>query len=281
MSTAVQQSLIARLVLVLLGLLAVLGVPGPAASTRLVKGAACEGTYPHHLQGVCRDGRGNLFWSFTTRLVKTDSAGKVRRVVEVANHHGDLCFLEGKLYVAVNLGQFNQPAGKADSWVYVYDAGDLSLRAKYPAPEAVHGAGGIAYHDGKFMLVGGLPPGVEENYVYEYDRNFSYRRRHVLNSGYTLMGIQTVTFADGHWWFGCYGEPKVTLRADAALRNLKRYEFDCSLGITGAGKGEFLVARGSCARGEGCRGELVPARASAKRGLELQRHGTGAACCAP
>ena len=50
----------------------------------------CDGVYPHHLQGVCQDTDGNLYWSFTTTLVKTDSEGQVLKKLEVANHHGDL-----------------------------------------------------------------------------------------------------------------------------------------------------------------------------------------------
>src|SRR5690242_11007540 len=105
---------------------------------------ACEGAYPHHLQGVCTNENDSIYWSFTTKLVKTDRTGKVVKVVDVANHHGDLCFHEGKIYVAVNFGKFNDSKGNADSWVYVYDASDLSLLAKYRTPEVFHGAGGIA-----------------------------------------------------------------------------------------------------------------------------------------
>ena len=77
-----------------------------------------------------------------------------------------------------------------------------------PCPKLVHGAGGIAYHDGKFIVVGGLPDEVDENYLYEYDASFKFLRRHVLASGHTQLGIQTVAWADGSWWFGCYGTPK-------------------------------------------------------------------------
>jgi hypothetical protein len=63
----------------------------------------CDGTYPHHLQGVCLDDEA-IYWSFTTTLVKSDLDGKVLQKVPVANHHGDLCSHEGRLYVAVNLG---------------------------------------------------------------------------------------------------------------------------------------------------------------------------------
>ena len=33
------------------------------------KPVLCEGTYKHHLQGVCTDEREAIFWCFTTRLV--------------------------------------------------------------------------------------------------------------------------------------------------------------------------------------------------------------------
>lgn len=36
---------------------------------------ACEGDYQHHLQGVCADKKGAVYWSFTTDLVKTDRSG--------------------------------------------------------------------------------------------------------------------------------------------------------------------------------------------------------------
>ena len=65
----------------------------------------CEGTYPHHLQGICTNEQDAIYWSFTTTLVKTDTQGKILAKTPVANHHGDLCFHDGKVYVAVNLGE--------------------------------------------------------------------------------------------------------------------------------------------------------------------------------
>lgn len=268
----------ARVLLVAAGLMLAAAVPQLEAAEGPAAAIQCEGLYPHHLQGVCRDEQGNYFWSFTTRLVKTDSDGKLQKQVEVANHHGDLCQVDGKLYVAVNLGKFNQPAGQADSWVYVYDARDLRLISKHATPEVVHGAGGVAYHNGRFLVVGGLPPETPENYAYEYDRELRFRKRHVLQSGYTLMGIQTVEFADGRWWFGCYGNPQSLLVADEELRTVKRYEFDCSLGIIGGANGKFLVARGRCSKDTGCRGELRPAKPSPERGLVLEETGAGQNC---
>ncbi len=133
-----------------------------------IKTVSCEGQYKHHLQGVCRDGEGNLHWSFTTALVKSDAKGKVVKKIEVASHHGDLCHVAGRIYVAVNYGSFNDPAGNANNEVIVYDARTLEETDRFKTPEVRHGAGGIAFHDGKFLVVGGLPDAVQENYLYEF-----------------------------------------------------------------------------------------------------------------
>ena len=129
----------------------------------------CGGDYQHHLQGVCTNEVDTLYWSFTTDLVKTDSEGKLLNRITVPNHHGDLTYHDGKIYVAVNLGKFNREEGHARSWVYVYDAEKLDLLSKHSIPAVVHGAGGIDYHNNRFYIVGGLPEGYDENYVYEYD----------------------------------------------------------------------------------------------------------------
>jgi len=244
---------------------------GDRAAAPTFRGVTCEGTYPKHLQGVCTDGKQALFWCFTDRLVKTDLDGRVLNQIPVGDHHGDLCHHDGKVYVAVNFGQFNRAEGAADSWVHVYDAETLEEQARHPVPEVVHGAGGIAHHEGRFLVVGGLPEGVGENYAYEYDERFRFRRRHVLASGPTLMGIQTATFAEGRWWFGCYGDPKILLVADERLREVQRFEFDASLGIVGLGGGRYLVARGPCRAGVGCTGVLVRAKRTPAGSLELVR----------
>jgi hypothetical protein len=229
----------------------------------------CEGVYPGHLQGICTDERDAIFWSWTDTLVKTDARGHVLKQVKVAKHHGDLCFHDGKVFVAVNLGQFNLPAGHADSWVFVYDAGTLAELARHRVPEVVHGAGGIGYHDGRFIVVGGLPVGAKENYLYEYDAKFAFQQRHVLASGYTLMGIQTAAFANGAWWFGCYGVPTVLLRTDPSFQLTGRWQFDAALGIAGLADGRFLIGQNSFARGGGYAGRVVLARPDGEKGLVI------------
>jgi hypothetical protein len=206
----------------------------------LVETIQCEGTYPMHLQGISTDKKNSVYWSFTNAMVRTDLKGKVLNRVEVLNHHGDLCYADGKVYVAVNLGKFNRPAGEADSWVFVYDARDLRELARHKVPELVHGAGGMVFKNGRFYVVGGLPVGFNENYVYEYDKDFRFIQRHVIASGYTQLGIQTVEYHDGKWWFGCYGSPKLITTNDK-FEILDKTNFDASLGIVGYSKDRMLI----------------------------------------
>jgi hypothetical protein len=231
----------------------------------------CEGSYPRHLQGICTNERDAIYWCWTDALVKTDSQGRILKQVPVANHHGDLCYHAGRVYVATNLGKFNRPAGEADSWVYVYDGETLAEITRHAVPEVVHGAGGMAHHDGKFIIVGGLPPGVNENYLYEYDESFKLQKRHVFASGYTLMGIQTAAYADGAWWFGCYGKPQVLLRADEKFQCTGKWEFNASVGIVSLDRGRFLIGQNTVVKDKGNQAKLVIARADEKTGMVLEK----------
>lgn len=201
---------------------------------------ACEGAYGGHLQGIATNGADAIYWSFTVAIVKTDYTGKIVHKVDAPTHQGDLTYVDGKVYVAVNLGKFNEEPGAADSWVYVYDGGDLSLLDKHPVPEVVHGAGGIAYDKGRFIVVGGLPMGYTENYVYEYDAALKFIQRHVINSGYTRKGIQTAARFKDRWWFGCYGEPHELLVTNDAFEVIARGPVHVAVGIAPWSENECL-----------------------------------------
>ncbi len=260
-----------RFLLLAIGLLSIALDDRLAAQDSGFHAVECEGRYKGHLQGVCTDERESIFWCFTTKLVKTDRDGTILKQIDVGDHHGDLCFREGKVYSAVNFGEFNNPDGKSDSWVYVYRADDLSLVAKHQTPEVIYGAGGIACCHDRFFVVGGLPDGVQENYLYEYDERFQFVKKHVLNSGHTHLGIQTAAFADGQWWFGCYGMPKILLKVDESLQKIERFEFDCSFGIVPVGDGRFLAAKEGIKNADGWVGKLEVVRADPKRGLVLDK----------
>lgn len=200
-----------------------------------------DGRYKGHLQGIATNGKDRIYWSWTTRIAVTDTSGKLLREIEADSHQGDLCWLDGRLYIAVNRGKFNRAEGLANNWIYVFDAESLEELARHPVPEVKHGAGGIAFHDGRFIVVGGLPEGFEENYLYEYDREFRFQKRHVLKSGYTRLGIQTVARVGDGWLFGCYGEPSVVLRADDNLQFTDKWEFNASLGISPLADSRVLI----------------------------------------
>jgi hypothetical protein len=220
-----------------------IGVAMLFACSTLAAEIHCPGEYDGHLQGIALDDDGNIYWSFTVALVKTDAQGKLLKEIAVPTHHGDLWVEDGMVYVAVNLGKFNEEAGQADSWIYAYKADDLALEWKKAVPEVVHGAGGITMRDGHCFVIGGLPKGYEENYVYEYDADANFIARHVLDSGYTYLGIQTAAYADGTWWFGCYGAPQETLRASGDLVFEEKFDYECALGIAPLPGGGFLIGR--------------------------------------
>jgi hypothetical protein len=126
----------------------------------------------------------------------------------------------------------------------------------------------MAYRDGRFIIIGGLPPDRQNNYVYEYDTAFRFIERHELPTGYTTYGIQTACFHAGHWWFGCYGDKLI--KTTAVFEVVKVLDFDCGLGIVGGvGKGQedmFWISRGF----ERWRGRVIPAKLrEADGGLRL------------
>jgi len=230
-----------------LGILLTVLAEGPGAGDAAV--IACPGTYGGHLQGLATDPKGNIYWSFTVALVKTDENGALLKVVEAPSHQGDLTWADGKVYVAVNLGKFNEEPGAADSWVYVYNADDLTLLSKHAVPEVVHGAGGMDCRGDAFFVVGGLPDSYGENYVYEYDDAFRFVARHVVASGHTHLGIQTTCYLDGNWWFGCYEDKLGLLQADDDFKMVGRHDPNFSVGIAPWTGGRCL--RGETTRLEG------------------------------
>ena len=164
-------------------------------------------------------------------LVRTDLSGKVLASQDAPSHQGDICVKGDTLYVAVNLGRFNSYTGGV-SFVMSYDAMTLKPKKKWKL-DMPYGAGGMTWKDDRFYVVGGLPPTEVRNYVHEYDSDFRLVKRHVLETGYTVFGIQTAAFLDGEFLFGIYGgdgNPKGTLRCPPDLSSSRRYTGDGSVG---------------------------------------------------
>jgi hypothetical protein len=235
---------------------AVTKIPGKRSFEAITK----TPVYPEHLQGVARDPDGNIYWSWTDRIIKSDSKGRILLGKPAPTHQGDLCWHEGKIVVAVNLGKFNDLEERHDSWAYIYDAKTLELLSRHALPEARFGAGGVCWHEGSYYIVGGLPREWEKrryvaNEIHQYDEQWRFLRTVHLPSGWTRLGIQTAEFAYGRFWFGCYRD--VTLIASPDLRHVQRLEdVFCAYGLVKGPNGTLLVSRDEKTRA-GHRGGLV------------------------
>lgn len=213
------------------GLFAAVSAVSPVADE-----IVCEGAYAGHLQGVDTDGT-NIWWSFTSTLVRTDLKGRVLARTEAPRHQGDLCVRRGILYVAVNRGRFNQ-LDEGISSVTAYDAKTLAVVRDWPL-DLPFGAGGMTEKDGRFYVVGGLPATVEENWVAEYDSDFRLVKMHALKTGFTLMGVQTAAVFDGRFYFGVYGDvgdPSGVLDCPGDLSAFVRHTGDGSMGMLRIGR---------------------------------------------
>ena len=224
-----------RAALCLVALFVLSGTPGWAGDI------VCEGTYRGHLQGTDAVGT-NIWWSFTSKLVRTDLSGKVLASQEAPSHQGDLCVKGDRLYVAVNRGRFNTYTGGV-SYVMSYDAMTLAPKKTWKL-DMPYGAGGMTWRGDRFYVVGGLPPTDGRNYVHEYDSEFRLVKRHVLETGYTVLGIQTAAFMDGEFLFGIYGgagNQSGTLRCPPDLSSFRRYVGNGSIGYAKIG-GQIYTA---------------------------------------
>ena len=201
----------------------------------------CEGTYKRHLQGIDSDGK-VIYWSFTDCLLKTDMEGKILLKVEAPSHCGDPCLLNGKLYVPVNRGKFNQPKGASKDFIYVYDAETLTLQKSVPVPQYDHGVGAIAAYQGHIWVTGGLPEGAPGNIILEFTEELEYVKRY-NSPGFTQKGIQTLKHLFGHWWFGVYDKPANVLCDETFQVIARPTGMSVSVGMAELPDGTFLVAK--------------------------------------
>lgn len=239
---------------------------------------SCEGGYGGHLQGVATDGE-SIYWSFTVSVVKTDLTGKVLVSRKAPSHQGDLCYKDGVVYVAVNRGKFNTEKN-GGSQVTAYDAKTLEPIKTTMLPEMPHGAGGMTWKGDHFFIIGGLPLKHEKNYVYEYTSDFTFVKRHDLDTGFTWMGIQTAAYEDNTFYFGIYGakgDPSGVLACPSDLSSYTRYLGDGSVGILKLDGAYYLGKTGHDKDTKRNTGRLIRQNnypASAKR-FEITRTGKG------
>jgi hypothetical protein len=166
-------------------------------------GIRCEGEYPYHPQGVATDGT-NLYWSFTTVLVKTDRTGRVLAVRhELGEHLGDLCCKDGLVYGGINRGR-RAGARKGDE-VWAFDPQTLATRHRFPTPEAVFCNNGLEWAADRFWVISSAPRQSRYNFLFEYTADFRFRTCRLIESGWTNLGVQTICRFGDQLLFGCYG----------------------------------------------------------------------------
>ena len=186
-----------------------LAVVAAVTSVAGAKTIVCAEAGPCHLQGVACDGEA-IYWSFTTRIVKTDLTGShVLAGVDVPMHSGDLCVHRGEVYVATDEGMFVRSSGLKQE-VRVYDAATLAFNRKYTLNKDMDSRGFhsscIEYSDGRFWMPAGFDEGstTEKNYVLEYTPSFDLVAVHELPTGNTQYGIQTIARNGDQFVLGTY-----------------------------------------------------------------------------
>jgi len=195
---------------------------------------ACEGSYPYHLQGVDMNEKGEYFWSFSDRIVKTDHTGKVIKVAKVGLHSGDLCCRDGKVYSSFSI---IDDYGLGAEWgsIRVYDQKDLSLLAEHKIVDKL-GCDGIAATPYGFVVSILLRPSVDQatTLLFTYDPEFKLQDTRTVNHGPVYSGIQSFKrLPEGGYIAAPYGDE--TLILDDNLNIAARYEFSMPDGIVPSG----------------------------------------------
>lgn len=168
-------------------------------------GIVCEGEYPYHMQGVATDGT-NLYWTFTTVLVRTDLDGKVLSRYEITRsggHMGDLCCRDGRVFVSMNHAY--RDGCRVGDEVWEFDGRTLELARRHPTPQMIWCNNGLEWYGGYFWLVANVPHHSRYNYVFQFTPDFRFKCCRPIDSGWTNIGVQTVCLHGDKMLFGYYG----------------------------------------------------------------------------
>lgn len=158
-----------------------------------------------HVQGVCTDGT-NIYWSMTYDLVKTDLSGRELARYGAKFHMGDLCWHRGRIYVGVN--RMAEKGVRRGDEVWVFEPERLERVKVHPTPQTIWCNNGIEWYGGRFWIVSCAPVYSKYNYVYEYTEDFKFVQCRPIESGWTMLGVQTICRHGDKMLFGCYGNQR-------------------------------------------------------------------------
>lgn len=195
--------------------------PSPAAGGAAmpdVDKVELEGEYPGHLQDVCRDKAGFIYWAHTHYILKTDTSGKVLVKAEVEGHNAGCEVKDGVLYVAVCPLQ-NTTGGQTTPecrlQINEYDTETLALRAKHVLPVNDRAGSLAILEDGSFV-VGCLRPKdilPSQARFHHVGSDFRLKSTHLLNDVNVRLGIEVIKRTGDTLLMMLYGSPTVMVDA--------------------------------------------------------------------
>lgn len=163
--------------------------------------------YKQHLQGIAADTQ-HIFWSFTTFLLKTDYRGKFVKQVPIPYHSGDICMVDGDIFVATDhrTKAGLKSNGNRKSAVLRFNK-NLELVKSYPIEPGHLKIEGITFFNGKFYVgVGNTRELHRKNDILILDRNFKLLKQLTVDIGCdTRFGVQNLFVSDGLICGGFYG----------------------------------------------------------------------------
>ena len=172
-------------------------------------------SYPSHLQGIAADETG-VYWTFTDVLVKTDYKCNVLKEVKLPPHMGDLCIVDGDLFISAD---FRTPEGLAannnkKSAVLQYSK-ELVLIKKHTL-DISYGIDGITFCNGKFYIAPGLGrEPKKETMIMVFDRNFKLLKEARFKTGTSMkFGAQNLTCINGYILAAYYDDGKSSFFLD-------------------------------------------------------------------
>ncbi|MBR2374160.1 MAG: hypothetical protein IKA87_08025 [Lentisphaeria bacterium] len=181
--------------------------------------------YARHLQGIAVDEK-NIFWSFTDFLVKTDYNGKFIKHVPLPYHSGDICMVDGDIFVATDHRTKNglKSNGNRKSAVLRFNK-NLDLVKSYPIEPDNLKIEGITFFNGKFYIgVGGNPKPHRKNDILIFDRGFKLLKRLSVDIGCnTRYGVQNLFVNENLICGGFYGGKTAFCFDPETLKTVKTF----------------------------------------------------------
>lgn len=215
-------------------------------------------SYYSHLQGIAADETG-VYWTFTDVLVKTDYKCNVLKEVKLSPHMGDICMVDGDIFVATDFRKPEDIAANNNKKSAVLQfSKDLVLKKKHTL-DIAYGIDGITFCNGKFYIAPGLgKTPKKETMIMVFDRDFKLLKEVRFKTGASMKyGAQNLTAINGFILASYYDDGKCSFILDPeTFKIAATTELRPSTGFTSVpekisgNKNTFLIGRLRGKRGD-------------------------------